>query len=201
MSFDNFSNYLCEKCKSENALFYCYECNPFHFFCQKCDNSIHLNSMKLNHNRKNILENSKNHILYSPLINKNDIKITSPSQFSQNNNYISKEKDINNFFNNSINFSDEINSQNNQINQLYTKEFVTELKRLCEKEKLELKYKINSLQNNLDRLKNAYQNEIKKLQNKVNQDFQNHKIKEKEIYKKKKLIINEKKKKINNLIN
>jgi hypothetical protein len=94
MSFDNFSNYLCEKCKSENALFYCYECNPFHFFCQKCDNSIHLNSMKSNHNRKNILENSKNHILYSPLINIKGVFVAIYHLYSPNRNELQQRQDL-----------------------------------------------------------------------------------------------------------
>ena len=39
------------------------------------------------------------------------------------------------------------------------------LNEYAHKKKVELKYKITSLQNNLDRLKSSFQNEIKRLQN------------------------------------
>ena len=197
---NNILNPLCERCKNENAIFYCSECNPFHLFCHRCDMIVHSVSIKNNHYRKNILKNTNDQILNSPLSKKNE-KINSLSQIPQNTNYISQEKDLNNLttLNNSIPYSEDINSQNNEINQLYSREFVTELKRLFEKEKGELKYKITSLQNNLDRLKSSFQNEIKRLQNEANEEFQKNKMKEEEMNNRFNFILNEKMEKINEL--
>ena len=199
---NNILNPLCERCKNENAVFYCAECNPFHLFCQRCDMIVHSISIKSNHYRKNILENSNSQILNSPISNKNDMNMQSfsPSQIPKKSNFISQDKDNLTTLNNSIPYSEDINSQNNEINQLYTREFVTELKRLFEKEKGELKYKISSLQNNLDRLKSSFQNEIKKLQNQSNEAFQKNKLKEEEMNNKFNLILNEKQERINDLI-
>ena len=125
------NNKICERCKSENAVFYCEECSPFHNFCKRCDSIIHSLSIKINHQRKNLINipESNSNIKYIS----NDLN----SNISNNVNNLN--------LNNNNNSCENIINQNNELNQLYTNEYVTELKKLFDQEKNELKYKINSL--------------------------------------------------------
>lgn len=56
-------------------------------------------------------------------------------------------------------------SYNFNGSQVYTREYVNELKNIFEKEKQELIFKISSLQNNLDRLKHSFSDQLQHLQN------------------------------------
>ena len=64
---------------------------------------------------------------------------------------------------------------------------------------MNLKYKINSLQNNLDRLKSNFQSEIKKMQEQANLEMAKNKMKEEENNSKFNCIFNEKQEKLNEL--
>lgn len=61
----------------------------------------------------------------------------------------------------------------------YTKEYVCELRRINEKEKQQMQFKIDALETQLDRLKETLQCEMKKMENDLNESFKNLKIAEK----------------------
>ena len=79
----NNNNNLCERCKNAEVTLICDECSPFHNYCHKCDEIIHQLPSRINHNRKNVLNNttpigyqkhnrsSQNIILNNPFENDN----------------------------------------------------------------------------------------------------------------------------------
>ena len=44
----------CERCRSNDSTTYCSHCEPYHFFCDRCDSVIHSLSIKSHHQRRNI---------------------------------------------------------------------------------------------------------------------------------------------------
>lgn len=50
---------ICERCKKEQAIFNCQECQPFHLFCQRCDSAVHSLSIKRGHERNLIYQQNQ----------------------------------------------------------------------------------------------------------------------------------------------
>lgn len=177
--------FKCERCQIENANIVCQVCQPFHYFCQRCDSIVHSMRVKSSHKRQNI----------SSFINK-----ALNSSFNDNNNYsTAKFGEINNelnlpnsakkyfrtltpkkqriIYNNKLNDKDNISSNNDYIinnnnypisNDGYSKDYLYEINRIHNKEKEALQYKIDTLENNIERLKLNFQNELKLMEERMN---------------------------------
>ncbi len=77
------------------------------------------------------------------------------------NNYFSSDT-----FCNQLTINDTCNGiKNNSSTKMYSKDYVEELKRLFNKEKSELEYKINLLQGNIDNIKGTFQEQINNFHN------------------------------------
>ena len=142
---------ICERCKGSKAVFQCLQCVPFHYFCNNCDTFLHSISIKMNHNRILIDKNYKN---------------------DNSNNYINN----NNIQDNIISSSNPIIKNNNIANNKnYSQDYINELNNIHLKEKNDLLFKIQSLQDSILRLKNSFGENI----NEVNKAFEenNKKIK------------------------
>ena len=51
----NSDNKKCERCQIENAIVICQSCDPFHYFCHRCDSIIHSMRVKSSHIRQNLI--------------------------------------------------------------------------------------------------------------------------------------------------
>ena len=156
---------LCERCKSSQALLQCQSCSPFQFFCSNCDTIVHSLPSKLSHQRiplNNIninsnLEMNNNTNSQTQIQSPSHQKIFSSNQIlnnipsSQNLNFIEQPK----------------RDRTNEFKDVYTKDYVTELKNIHDKEKNELLFKISSLENTLERLKGSFNDHITKMQSTV----------------------------------
>ena len=79
---------------------------------------------------------------------------------SCNNNFSSEN------FCNQLKINDTCNGiKNNSSMKMYSKDYVEELKRLFNKEKSELEYKVNLLQGNIDNIKGTFQEQINNFHN------------------------------------
>ena len=183
---------ICERCKREQATLNCNQCSPLQNFCKKCDSVIHSLPSKVSHIRNTL----------NTFDVKNPIEINNNVNLDSSTNYISNSN-LNSNFKPEI----QINTTNNPINsnplyylpasnlqyieqpnrirsndfkQTFTKDYVTELNNIHLKEKNELLFKISSLENTLNRLKNAFGEHINKMQETIddNNKESNKKIKE-----------------------
>ena len=139
MSNLKFEEINCERCQNDIANIICKSCEPFHYFCPKCDSIIHSMKLRLNHIRQNLNLN-----LSSP---KSYTNYNSPKKKLHKKSFTPNKQGINNY--------------------LYGKDFLDEINRIHEKEKETLIYKINTLENNNERIKLNFQNEIKKYEEKI----------------------------------
>ena len=161
----------CERCQSENAVIICQDCQPFHYFCIRCDSIVHSMRVKSFHLRQNI----------NDLINKT---LNSPYK-DKNNNSTAKFEDVKepskNYFrtltpknqkiridNKNINENKENILMNNGYDGSYGKDYLSEINRIHLKEKEALQYKINTLENSIERLKLYFQNETKLMEERMN---------------------------------
>ena len=148
---------ICERCKGSKAVFQCLQCVPFHYFCNNCDTFLHSISIKMNHNRILIDKNYKN---------------------DNSNNYINN----NNIQDNIISSSNPIIKNNNIANNKnYSQDYINELNNIHLKEKNDLLFKIQSLQDSILRLKNSFGeniNEVNKAFEENNKKFKNNKNEE-----------------------
>ena len=177
--------FKCERCQIENANIVCQLCQPFHYFCQRCDSIVHSMRVKSSHKRQNI----------SSFINKalnssfNDNNNFSTAKFGEINNELNLPSSAKKYFrtltpkkqrviyNNKLNDKDNISSNNDYIinnnncpisNDGYSKDYLYEINRIHNKEKEALQYKIDTLENNIDRLKLNFQNELKLMEERMN---------------------------------
>ena len=170
----------CERCQTEEVAVICQTCNPFHNFCNRCDSIIHSMKLKTNHIREsifNLVENSNRDSIIQPPKIPAPPKITQKSltpdrQFMR----YPRNKEINNT--KTYNLST-YNPQKNDSN--YSNNYINEIQRLNEKEKDAMKYKIDSMQTYIERLKTNFQNELKNAENKANQFLGEKKILEEKI--------------------
>ena len=167
---DYSSNPICERCKLEKSIFNCQECSPFHYFCQRCDTIVHNSQHKFKHSRKNLLS-----------FNNENLPSNVNSFDKNNNNYISNSPLIYSTDYSSINgvIPNAISNLNKNVDNsmVYSREYVLNLQNSFENEKSELLYKINFLQNNLERIKSSFSREILRLQNEQSDEFKKIKLK------------------------
>jgi hypothetical protein len=179
--------FKCERCQTENANIICKECQPFHYFCSRCDSIVHSMRVKSSHLRQNISA-FINKALNSPI---NGDSNYSTAKFGE----INKELNLPNsskryfrtltpkkqrvIYNNKLNEKENISLNNeynmNNINypisnqgKSYSKDYLSEINRIHNKEKEALQYKIDTLENNIERLKLNFQNEIKLMEERMN---------------------------------
>lgn len=180
----------CERCKAETAAHHCDLCQPFHYFCSKCDTTIHSFPSKSTHSRINVLSPQSSNMTYQYTLNQQDYN----SNFNNNN-----QSPINTVTKESIAQS-HIDMSCSEYGLIYTREYVNELKRLFEKEKGELQFKIVSMQNNIDRLKETFQAQMQKVQDDSMITFNKTKHKEEDYENRIRSIIRDKSNVINQLI-
>ena len=170
----------CERCQIEEVAVICQTCHPFHKFCNRCDSIIHSMKLKTNHIREPIfiLEQHSNRASNSqiskiPTIPKMSQKSLTPDrQFMRfpKNNDINSTKTYN------------LSTYNPQKNSSYcSNNYLNEIQRINEKEKDAMKYKIDSLQTYIEKIKSNFQNELKKSEDKANKFLGEKKILEEKI--------------------
>lgn len=158
-------HHKCERCQIDDASIICHSCQPFQKFCHRCDSIIHSLKIKSNHLRESLIQNQLNE---SKNMKTNpEIEIYQKS-FTPDRQYIRTS-----FIENNINKKYDINTYNPQN---YSENYIKEIKRINEKEKDAMKYKIESLQNYIQKLKNNFQKEIKNMEEKANQYLNEKKI-------------------------
>ena len=170
----------CERCQTDDVAVICQTCHPFHNFCNRCDSIIHSMKLKTNHIRESIF-NFVEHSSREPIVH--PPKIPAPPTINQRSltpdrQYISypRNKDINNT--KTYNLST-YNPQKNDSN--YSNNYINEIQRINEKEKDAMKYKIDTMQTYIERLKTNFQNELKNAEDKANQFLGEKKILEEKI--------------------
>ena len=159
----------CERCQIDKASIICHSCQPFQKFCHRCDSIIHSLKIKSNHVRDSLIQNQLNDSKNQKINQEMEIYRRSFTPERQNirtsfiENSINKKYDLNT-----------INTYNNQQN--YSENYIKEMKRINEKEKDAMKYKIESLQNHIEKLKDNFQKEIKNIEEKANKYLNEKKI-------------------------
>ena len=61
----------CERCQIENAIIVCQSCQPFHYFCHRCDSIVHSMRVKSSHIRQNIINPLNNPSNYTAIDDNN----------------------------------------------------------------------------------------------------------------------------------
>ena len=187
-------NQLCERCQSEPASIICQSCEPFHLFCQRCDSLIHSMKLKSTHPREpiylkirpnssnlsNINPNYTTGKFYYPYTENRNYRIATPKKtVLHESRSAPRIIQRNNEINNNSNYYNNINSPINQTFQetsaTYGKEYLNEINRIHEKEKAALQYKIDMLENNIERLKLNFQNEMKSMEERISNIFREKK--------------------------
>ena len=170
----------CERCQIDEASIICHSCQPFQIFCHRCDSIIHSMKLKTNHIREPIItlgqhsnRASNSQISKIPAIPKITQKSLTPDrQFIR----FTKNNDTNNTKVYNLNtYNPEKNNSN------YSNNYLNEMKRINEKEKDAMKYKIDSLQTYIEKLKLNFQNELKIAEDKANNYLGEKKILEEKI--------------------
>ena len=178
--------FKCERCQIESAKIVCQVCQPFHYFCSRCDSIVHSMRVKSSHIRQNI-STFINKSLNSPIKDDQNNDNYSTAKFGELNKEINLPSSSKRYFRTltpkiqriPINkFSDKENiSMNNDYNinyptsnegLNYSKDYINEINRIHNKEKEALQYKINTLENNVERLKLNFQNETKLMEERIN---------------------------------
>ena len=162
---NRYINIKCERCQAEEVAIICHTCQPYHNFCHRCDSIIHSMKLKTNHVRETI---------YNTMLPRERASTNSPNvQIFPSGMPIQRsltpEKDcIHSSFieNNKYNINTYIPRRNDQN---YSNNFINEMKKLNEKEKDALKYKLASQQSHLEKLKEDFQKELKNSEDKANQ--------------------------------
>ena len=150
-STNSLSNYkVCERCKSSQAILSCAQCSPLHSFCSKCDTAVHNLPSKMTHQRTNLISN---------IISKEE----EPSPSSP----LNKSEPLYYYPASKIPYIETNRNRADDYKTTYTKDYVTELKNIHQKEKNELLFKISSLENTLERLKGSFGEHINKMHNSV----------------------------------
>ena len=131
----------CERCQIEYANIICQECQPFHYFCPRCDTIVHSMRVRTSHIRQNL--NINNSL--------NSKSTNNCSNFTKINNEFNIPKSYK-YYRASTPTKQKIRINNNNENY-YGKEYMNEINRIHNKEIESMKYKINTLENNNERLK------------------------------------------------
>ena len=154
----------CERCQNEIANIVCNSCQPFQHFCNRCDSIVHSMRVKSSHLRKNIstfinkpitspIKEDKNNLstakfgeinkeLYLPSSSKKYLRTLTPNKERV------RIKDKYNIPNNNYTINYPISNEG--LN--YSKDYLSEINRIHNKEKEALQFKIITLENNIERL-------------------------------------------------
>ena len=182
-------NQLCERCQSEPASIQCQSCQPFHLFCQRCDSLIHSMKLKSNHQREPIYlkylrplssnipiinQNYATAKFYNPHTENRSYRVVTPKKPSLHESRsaprnIQRINEINT--NSNCNKNSFINQTFQETPESYGKDYLNEINRIHDKEKAALLYKIDMLENNIERLKLNFQNETKTMEERINNVF------------------------------
>ena len=150
-------NEKCERCQIDQASIICHSCQPFQKFCHRCDSIIHSLKIKSNHIRESLIQNQLNET--------KNIKINPELEIYKKSFTPERQNIRTSFIENNIIKKYDINTYNNAQN--YSENYINEIKRINEKEKDAMKYKIESLQNHIEKLKDNFQKEIKNIEEKA----------------------------------
>ena len=211
--------FKCERCQIESAKVVCQACQPFHYFCPRCDSIVHSMRVKSSHTRQNIstfLSKSLN----SPTKEEQSTNNYSTAKFGELNKEINMPSSskkylrtltpkiqrvpINKFSdkeNISMNIDYNINYPTSNEGLNYSKDYMNEINRIHNKEKEALQYKINTLENNIERLKLNFQNEMKLMEERINNILREKKNMEEKYNQIIEMALKEKDEKIKLLIN
>ena len=176
LNINNNKGLKCDRCQTEEVAIICHTCQPFHNFCHRCDSIIHSMKLKTNHIREQNLNYQENSI--KPSISPTQ-KISVPPEVIQRS--LTPDRNYIRFPNNNdLDFPSKFNLNtynppNKNLNSNYSNNYINEIQRINEKEKDALKYKIDSLQNYIEKIKVNFQNELKAAEDKANQ-YLNEKI-------------------------
>ena len=153
----------CERCQIGLANTICQSCQPFHYFCSRCDSIVHSMRVRASHIRQNL-----NSILNNSL-NTQSMSTNKYSNHTVNygklNNELNIPKSLK-YYRNSTPTKQTVIINNND--NYYGKDFMNEINRIHNKEIESLIYKINIIENNNERLKLNYQNEIQLMEERIN---------------------------------
>ena len=217
--------FKCERCQIEQANIVCQSCQPFHYFCPRCDSIVHSMRVKSSHIRQNISifmnkalnskdnnnNNNNNNNNYTKAkfgeINK-ELNLPSSSKRYFRTLTPKKQRITYNRENDNFSINNDYNINNNNITYpisneglTFSKDYLTEINRIHNKEKEALQYKIDTLENNIERLKLNFQNEIKLMEERMNNILREKKNKEEKYNQIIDMTIKEKDDKIQLLIN
>ena len=166
----NYKGLKCDRCQTEEVAIICHTCQPFHNFCHRCDSIIHSMKLKTNHVREQNFNNQENS--NRPSISPSQ-KISIPAEVIQRSR--TPDRNYNRFPNNNeLNYLNKFNLNtynppSKNLNSNYSNNYINEMQRMNEKEKDALKFKIDSLQTYIEKLKLNFQNELKSAEDKANQ--------------------------------
>ena len=151
----------CERCQIDQANIICQACQPFHYFCPRCDSIVHSMRIRLSHTRQNLNSDFANLSFNSKSLSTNNCSnMTSKFDFNNNKN----EKNLTPL----KNFRVSTPNATQRGASFFGDGFLKEVNRIHMKEKESLKFKIDTLENNNERLKINFQNEIKNMEERIN---------------------------------
>ena len=75
----------CERCQIDQANIICQACQPFHYFCPRCDSIVHSMRIRLSHTRQNLNSDFANLSFNSKSLSTNNCS-NMTSKFDFNNN-------------------------------------------------------------------------------------------------------------------
>ena len=181
----------CERCKNNQSTLFCEQCKPFHYYCNQCDTSVHSLPSRINHQRtainkgtfvKNLFFTPKNiqpntlTLNYNNINNKNNDNVenikTKYNNINNLNTYLNEpflQKTPNaSVLNYSYAFMYNKNGTAigigaDDCKKVYSKDYVNELKIMHDQEKEELKFKITTLENTINRIKSSFNEQIEKV--------------------------------------
>ena len=185
----------CERCQIGLANTICQSCQPFHYFCSRCDSIVHSMRVRASHIRQNL-----NSILNNSL-NTQSMSTNKYSNHTVNygklNNELNIPKSLK-YYRNSTPTKQTVIINNND--NYYGKDYMNEINRIHNKEIESLIYKINIIENNNERLKLNYQNEIELMEERINNILKEKKRLIQEDFKEKEEILNNNLEQCNNKI-
>ena len=153
----------CERCQIDPANIFCQSCQPFHYFCPRCDTIVHSMRVRASHVRQNLISNLNNSLNTQSMSTNNYSNLT--ANFGKFNNELNAPKNYK-YLRTSTPTKQKIRINN--YDNYYGKEYLNEINRIHNKEIEALKYKIDILENNNERLKLNFQNEIKLMEVRIN---------------------------------
>ena len=162
MSNLNDQKIKCERCQKDQANIICQACQPFHYFCSRCDSIVHSMRIRLSHTRQNLNCDLSNNSLNSKSISTNNCSyLTTKNEYNNKSN----QKKLKYY---RVSTPTKTVLRGSSPPNVFGEEFLNEINRILNKEKESLQYKIDTLENNNERLKLNFQNEIRLKDERIN---------------------------------